>query len=167
MGNKIIKKRRFNAVDAMIIIVIAAVIAAAVMFFSKGEVVETPETVTIEYVVEIKKLHNDFLDNFKVGDQMVDSVAKYNIGKVIAVEYENAVYVGTDLSTGTLTAYDYPDHSNVILTMLAEATVGVNGRYYIDGGYDISVGTPVYIRLPDFIGMGYCTSYRETEVTAE
>ena len=58
-------------------------------------------------------------------------------------------------------------HSTVTLTVLAEAIIGDNGRYIIDGGYDLSVGTPVYVRLPDFNGMGFCTAFRETEVTAE
>lgn len=167
MENKISKKRKFNAVDAAIIIVIIAIVGVAAFLLSTGKIGKTTDTVMLEYSVEIRQIHDDFVDNFKVGDQMVDSVQKYNIGKVIAVDYENAVYVGTDLSTGTLTAYDYPDHSTVTLTVLAEAIIGDNGRYIIDGGYDLSVGTPVYVRLPDFNGMGFCTAFRETEVTAE
>ena len=167
MENKIIKKRKFNAIDAVILLVIAAAVGVAIFLFSSEEV-ETPMSrVKLEYVVDIKSISDDIAAEFNIGDKMVDSVQKYNLGQIIAVEYENAVYAGEDIVNGKATAYDYPDHTRVILTMLADATVGDNGRYLIDGGYDISVGTAVYIRLPGFNGIGYCTSFRETEAKSE
>ncbi len=164
MENKTLKKRRFNAIDAVIILVIVAVIGVAVFLFSSEEAEMPMNKVKLEYTVEIKTLSDDIAAEFNIGDRMVDSVQKYNLGEIIAVEYDNAVHYGRDIVNGKLTAYDYPDHQRVILTMLADATIDGNGRYLIDGGYDISTGTVVYIRLPGFNGIGYCTSFSRPEV---
>ncbi len=166
MENKTLKKRKFNAIDAVILLVLVAAVCVAVFLFS-SEDVEMPlnnDKVQIEYVVEIKTLSDDIAAVFNIGDRMVDSVQKYNLGEIIAVEYDNAVYYGKDIVNGKSTAYDYPDHKKVTLTILADATLDGNGRYLIDGGYDISTGTTVYIRLPGFNGMGYCTGFSRPEV---
>ncbi len=158
-----VKKHRFNAVDAAIIIVIAAIIVAGVMFFSMGGTETINETVKIEYVVEFRAIRNEFADNFAVGDGVVDSVAKYHLGEVIDYSVGPAAYSGNDFSAGALVSSEYPEHSDVRLSVAAEATVGAGGRYVLDGGYDISVGTTMYIRLPNYTGVGYCTELSETE----
>ncbi len=158
-----VKKHRFNAVDAAIIIVIAVIIVAAVMFFSMGGTETINQTVKIEYVVEFRTIRNEFADNFAVGEGVVDSVAKYHLGEVIDYAVEPAIYNGNDFSAGALVSSVHPEHSNVRLSVAAEATVGADGRYVLDGGYDISVGTTMYVRLPNYTGVGYCTELSETE----
>ena len=156
------KKHKFNAVDAAIIVVIIAVIGAAVFLFTAGGVSAVSETVSIEYVVELRTVKNEFTNNFAPGERMVDSVAKYQLGEVVHVSVSDAVYNGNDMQSGALVSSYYPGHSDVSLTVAAEASAA-SGRYVIDGGYDISVGTTVYVRLPNYTGVGYCTALRETE----
>ncbi|MBQ8552450.1 MAG: DUF4330 family protein [Clostridia bacterium] len=158
-----VKKHKFNAVDAAIIIVIAAVIGAVVLFFTMGGTDTVNNTVKLEYVIELRTIRNEFSDNFAVGDGVVDSVAKYHLGEVIGFSVEPASYNGNDFSAGALVAGEYPEHSNVHLTVVSEATIGADGRYVLDGGYDISVGTTMYVRLPNYTGVGYCTQLSETE----
>lgn len=164
MDKKINKKHKFNAIDAAIIIVIAAVIGAAIFLFSTGSVGESVKTSNIEYVIELRTVRNEFADNFKEGQQVVDAVAKYHLGTLISYSASDATYNGNDMQTGSLVSGIYPDHSNIKLTVSAEAVPGAYGRYVIDGGYDISVGSTVYVRLPDYTGVGYCTQLWETEV---
>ena len=61
MGNKTAKKHKFNAVDVAIVIVIAAVVGVAVFLLSTGKIGQSNDTVMIEYVVEIRQIHNDFV----------------------------------------------------------------------------------------------------------
>lgn len=157
------KKHRFNAVDAAIIAVIIAVIGAAAFLFTAGGVSSVSSTVSIEYVVELRTVKNEFTNNFAVGEKLVDSVAKYQLGEVIHYSVSETVYNGNDMQNGKVVSSFYPGHSDVALTVAAEASVGAGGRYVIDGGYDISVGTTVYVRLPNYTGVGYCTALRETE----
>ncbi len=157
------KKHKFNAVDAAIIVVIIAVVGAAIFLFTAGGMSTVSDTVNIEYVVELRTVKKEFAGNFDVGQRLVDSVAKYQLGEVIHYSVSETVYNGNDMQTGALVSSYYPDHVNVELTVAAKASPGVYGRYVIDGGYDISVGTTVYVRLPDYTGIGYCTALRETE----
>ncbi len=156
-----VKKHKFNAVDAVIIIVVAAIIGAALMFFTMGGAEVVNETVSIEYVVEFRTVRNEFTGNFALDQSVVDSVAKYHLGRVIDYAVTPATYVGNDFSAGAAVISEYPEHSNVSLTVSAEATVGADGRYIISGGYDISVGTAMHIRLPNYTGTGYCTQISE------
>lgn len=158
-----VRKHKFNAVDAAIIIVIAAVIGAVVLLFTMRDTPAISKTVNLEYVIELRTVRNEFSDNFAVGEGVVDSVAKYHLGEVINVVVEPATYNGNDFSSGTLVSGEYPEHSNIKLTVVAPATVGGDGRYLLDGGYDISVGTTMYVRLPYYTGVGYCTQLTETE----
>ena len=158
-----VKKHKFNAVDAVIIIVIAAVIGAAIMFFTTGTPEVVNETVSIEYVVEFRTVRNEFTGNFAIDEEVVDSVAKYHLGRVIDYSVSPAMYVGNDFSAGAAVISEYPEHSNIKLTVAAQATVGADGRYIVGGGYDVSVGTAMHIRLPNYTGSGYCIQIAERE----
>ena len=158
------KKRKFNAVDAVIIIVILAVIAAAaaLLMVNRSGENQTEET-TVEYIVEFRQIREEFGDNFKVGAMISDSVAKYQLGDVTAVNVENSKYNGNNLLTGELVVSDYPERIDVQLTVRSDAKIGEDGMFYIGGGYRLSVGSAVYVRMPDFVGMGYCIDIKETE----
>ncbi len=164
MEKKNNKKHKFNAIDAAIIIAVAAIIGAAIFLFSTGNVVEPVKTTNIEYVIELRTVRNEFKDNFEIGQQVVDSVAKYHLGHIVSFSSVDATFNGNDMQTGSLVNGIYPDHSDIRLTVSAEAVPGAYGRYVIDGGYDISVGSTIYVRLPDYTGVGYCVQLWETEV---
>lgn len=157
------QKHRFNAVDAVILVLVVAVLAvgAFLLLSRRSEAQET--TVNIEYVVELRTIRDEFTDNFEVGTKLIDSAKKYRLGDIIAVSVTPASFTGTDLIDGALVYGDYPEHSNVSLTVRAKAAVNNAGDYIIDGGYRISVGSAVYVRTPNFVGTGYCTKFKETE----
>ncbi len=158
------QKHRFNAVDALIILLIAAVLAAGLFIWSKSRQGKSANTFDVEYVIELRTIRDEFADNIKVGTNIIDSAKKYQLGEVIAVNTSPAQYTGTDLINGELVYNDYPEHSNVDLTVKTTASLDDDGMYIIDGGYRISVGTTIYIRTPDYVGVGYCTKFKKTEV---
>ena len=166
MGIKAVKKHKFNAVDAVIIIVIAAVlvagIVAAVMFYTAGDgAAEIAKEYTIEYILEFRGLRNEYADNFKVGEKVIDSVAKHKLGEVIAVNTVPYTYNGNNFNTGELVVSDYPNHSNVQLTVRANAITNEYGMYYIRSVYRMSVGSTVYVRMPNYTGVAYCVEIKE------
>lgn len=158
------KKHKFNIIDALIIIVILAIIAVAAFFLLRDKPTEeVKQTVAIEYVVEFRKVRNELSDKISVGDKVVDSVAKYHIGEVIAVSAVDAVFSnGNDFTSGTAVVGTYPGYSDVRMTVSAEAVIS-GGRYVISGGYNVSVGSRVDVRTPNYNGTGYCTAIRESE----
>ncbi len=165
MGINKTKKRKFNVMDAIILVLIVAVIAVVAVFAglrSTGAVTDVKET-GIEYVVEFRQIREEFADNFKEGTLVSDAVAKYQLGEVVAVNVENATYSSNDLKTNELVISDYPEHINVQLTIKATATFNEQGLYYLGGGYQLSVGSTVHVRTPDFTGTGYCIEMKKTE----
>jgi len=54
----------------------------------------------------------------------------------------------------------------VQMTIRADAEIQDDGMYYIDGGFRISVGSVVYVRMPDYTGTAYCTEIKETEAAS-
>ncbi len=164
MANIKTKKRKFNAVDALILIIILAVIgAAAAIVVVRGINGENAENVSIEYVVEFRQIREEFADNFDIGTLVTDSVAKYQIGKIRAIGTTSALYSGNDLTKGEATVSEYPGHINVQMTVASDAVIGENGMYMIDGGYRISVGTAVNVRTPNYTGSGYCIEIKEVK----
>ncbi len=160
------KKHRFNIIDALIIIVIAAIIAVAAFFLLRDKPEEVKEdTVTIEYVVEFRKVRDEFKDNITEGDTVIDSVAKYYIGEVVDVNSGPAVFTnGNSIYEGKAVVGTYPGYSDIRATVVCEAVIGGNGRYVLSGGYSVSVGSRVDVRTPNYNGTGYCISLRESEV---
>ncbi len=163
------KKHKFNAIDAAVIILIAAIIGAAAFFlFSRDEGEDlTAQTVKIEYAVELRAIRDEFADNFTEGDGVIDASELYRIGNIVAIDVTDAVYTGVNFVTGESVSSDYPEYSDVQLTVSADATVDALGRYVVGGGYDIAVGKLIYVRTPNYIGYGYCTEIRASEGGAQ
>lgn len=158
------QKHKFNAIDAIIIFLIAAVAASGVLLWSKSRSRKASNTFEIEYVIELRTIRDEFVDNIKVGSTIVDSAKKYRLGEVIAVSSTPAQYTGVDLENGELVYSNYPEHSNVDITVKTTATMDDDGMYIIDSGYRISVGSMIYVRTPDYVGTGFCTKFKKTEV---
>ncbi len=158
------QKHRFNAVDALIILLILAVIAAGIFVFSKKVRSQKAGSFDIEYVIELRTVRDELADNITVGTKIIDSAKKYQLGEVIAVNVTPAKFTGTDLINGELVYYDYPEHSDVSLTVKTTARLDSEGMYIVDSGYRLSVGTSIYVRTPDYVGTGYCTKFKKTEV---
>lgn len=157
------KKRRFNVIDALIILIILIVIVGGGLFLWSRKADTAQNTFEIEYVVEFRTVRDELTTGFTEGIRLVDSVKKYQLGEVIAVNITPAKFTGTDLVDGELVYSDYPEHSNVDLTVRTTASQDSDGNYIIDGGYRISVGTTMYIRSPGYVGVGYCTKFKKAE----
>ena len=176
---KNIKKHKFNALDAILLIVILALIGAAVFIFvvpnafgKGGGDTEEREYFEVEYEVQFKTVPNELCEVIKkkhsVGETVCDAKSARELGELVEFRFADAVYTGTDNTDGGKLVYSvYPDHSDVTVVIRTEARITDVGRYAIDEGYDISVGTGVTVKLPYFTDLGYCTSFRVIDGDAE
>lgn len=171
------KKHKFNAVDALLLILILAIIGAAAFFLiissgvlSKGD---GDGKITLEYEVEFRTVRNEFseiiLERWKEGDKVTDASMGDEIGELVSVRVEDAVFFGNDMTGegGKLVAYDYPNHCNITMVIRTTAGIGEFERYVLDEDYDLSVGSAVYVRLPYFTYTGYCTRIQELKETVQ
>lgn len=149
---------RFNGVDVLILLALVAVAAAVVLVLGLMGGSGSDQSVKVEYVVEISPVRDELLGKIRVGDTLIDSAGKYNIGVVKSVESVPYTEEVLNSGTGEVVAAPYPEHSTLRVTVTADATK--SGGYYSIGGFRISAGARVYSRFPDFLGEGYCISLR-------
>lgn len=161
MNEKTKKKFRFNIVDVLIILAVVAVITLAVVLFGRFGAASENNTVKIEYVVQIPQVRSEISDKIKVGDTLIDSATKYNIGVVKSVEKVPYTVKGVDMESSKQVLAEYPEHYYVRVTVQADATD--HGSYYSIGGFRISAGLRIYTRFPDFVGEGFCISLHALE----
>lgn len=153
------KKRRFNVVDLLITIIILAVAALVIyIFFLNDSPLGKKDTVKIQYTLEVRDERDELIasaaDN--IGKTLVEGTSKYALGEVVDFYTESAKYSTYD-ETGTSCVSDYPEHSNLCFIVNADANVdSETGRFSING-FELSVGSLVYLRLPGYAGTSYCT----------
>lgn len=155
----------FNFIDVLLLMVILAAVLVLVYIFASGNSLTADPTVTIEYQVLINGIRNEFCGLVSVGDKVIDSVGLFEIGEVVDVSYTPYMYPMTDSATGTISLVEYPEHSDMTLTIRAEATTDT-GYYYING-YTVAVGVLVSVRTPNFVEQGYCTVISEVNSVEE
>lgn len=153
------KKSLFNIFNILIVLIIVAGIGAALYFFVlKDDQGGAAELSDVEYTVEIKNVRDELTDKISSGDRLLDSVGQIDIGVVDEIEYAQSRICNLDNETGELVISEYPDHSDIIVTVSAKAVLTDMG--YDINGCVINVGTPVYARFPGFVGTGYCISMK-------
>ena len=157
------RKMKFNIMDVLILLAVAAVAAVLLYVFVLSE--NTPvdslggaPTTKITYVVELTGIDDALSDNISVGETLIDAAKKMNIGTIVAVETQPYVYLGKNLTDGTMELTTVDNKSTIYVTVEADATL--TGISYSISGYDIYVGEKVYLSLPDFTGTGYCISLK-------
>ena len=157
------RKMKFNIMDVLILLAVAAVAAVLLYVFVLSE--NTPvdslggaPTTKVTYVVELTGIDDALSDNISVGETLIDAAKKMNIGTIVAVETQPYVYLGKNLTDGTMELTTVDNKSTIYVTVEADATL--TGIAYSISGYDIYVGEKVYLSLPDFTGTGYCISLK-------
>ena len=147
------------------VIILAAVALLAYIFIFNRNAGGDSDAVKIQYTLEVRDERDELVDNAaaNVGKSLIEGTAKYNLGTVADFYSMPAVHPMSNLETGESVSAAYPEHSNVYFVVDAEATINpATGRYSISG-FEVSVGTVVYIRLPEYAGTAYCISVKEAE----
>ena len=174
---KNIKKHRFNVIDALLIIVILAIICAAAVIFSVPEkfglsdaAADEDQYVNIEYELQFRKvpevLKNVIEANYNVNDTVYDASADRVFGELVGVRFEKGVYTGVDLESGKTVLSRYEDLYDVVFTIRTEAKISDVDRYSI-GGFEVSVGSAMKMKLPYFTYSGYCIKVAEVTDAAK
>ena len=152
------KKVKFNIMDALILLAILAVAALLlyIFVFSEGGGLGESDAYTLTYVVAITQLNEEFAERVAIGDAVVDSSKKLPIGTVVAVEKHPHEYLGENTKDGSLTLSTMEGYCDLYVTVEAPATL--NGISYTIGGYEIRVGSKVYLSFANLVSEGHCIS---------
>ncbi len=160
------KKRKFNLVDVIItVIILAAIALLAYIFIFNRSAGNSSDTVKIQYTLEVRDERDELVDNAaaNIGKSLIEGTAKYNLGTVVDFYSTPAVYSAFNHETGESVNTLYPEHSNVCFVVDADAVKNPGTERYSISGFEVSVGTLVYVRLPEYAGTAYCISVKEVE----
>lgn len=160
------QRRKFNFVDLLIILALLLLAAIVINIFTPGSVFGNyfgKEEVTIQYTVEFTNVDQTFVDKIKEADNVVDSVSKFTIGRVTAVDastnYSELQYSEASASAVIVT---YPDRYNLLVTITVDATYEEGSGYSVRDKR-IAVGEKMSLRFPDYADEGYCIDVIVTE----
>ena len=152
------KKIRFNAVDVVIILVILGLIAGALYLFvwrNRGTGASSAqETCRIEYVVEIKKVEEQYANAVTVGQPVEDAVWRNAVGTVVGVEVTDYAETLFDDETKTEKTAYLDGYVNLKITV--EADAAETDAHFTVNGTVVCVGKLYSLRFPSFYGNGYC-----------
>jgi len=161
-GEAAVKKsggRKFNFIDVLIILAVLLIAAIIISFISPmswfGGLFASP-TETIQYTVEFSGVDREFISNIADNDTVVDSVSKFILGNVTAVD-SNTNYRALQYNetTGTGSFAIYQDKYNILVTVTTTAEYREGEGYFVSDRR-IAVGEKLSLRFPNFVGEGYC-----------
>lgn len=156
------KSRKFNFIDLLLILIVIA-IAVGIIYvfrpFSWFRGLNSDNTGTIQYAVEVKGVDGEFLNKIRENDTVVDSVTKNTIGTVTAVDYNTKYtkleYVKREDGQIEGILSEYSDLYNVVITITADYKYAESTGYAVNN-CRIAVGEKMYLRFPDYVCEGYC-----------
>ena len=156
------KKVRLNFIDFILIAVMLLALGMLIFIFSTGDIsISAKNKATVEYTVEIDRVPEEFKNLVKVGNTVYDTETLCNLGEVIDISYSSSYYKGADNATGDIVYSEYPDEVRMTITIKASASKTDTG--YSVSDYSLSVGKSMRIRVPDFTGIGICSSIDAAE----
>ena len=153
-------KKKFNFFDFFIIAFSLLLVAGAVWFIGRNDA-QTGTLSKIQYVVEMQNLTEDKFSSIAIGDKILDSVGKSDIGVVSAVEkvpYTINVY---NTVSGKMESVEMEGRYSLLLTV--EAYADVTDEAINVGSYRVAVGKGISVQSRHFVGTGYCISVNVVE----
>lgn len=161
------RKTGFNIIDALIIIIVAVIgVAAYFLFFGSKDMPsaddpEQPEAAKVRYVLQVNQIPAEYSDNIKVDENVIDYGTHTSAGDVVAVDYENYVYVGHDKTTGQQKLTTVDKSVNLYITVEGDAIMK-DQTYYVNDT-SLYIGKRLDMMMPDLFCSGYVISLETIE----
>lgn len=164
-------RKKFNVIDFLLIVVILLITAGLVYLFLPSSLVKNitaDKTVQIRYVVEVKDVDEQYINNIAASQLVQDSVSKSEIGYV-EVNPESAPHYelkydlleendGSNSAIGMLSKVD--GKYDLIITITADAHYK-EGEGYTVNGTRIAVGEKIYTKFPNYSCEAFCIAVEE------
>ena len=166
--NKRKPKHKFNVVDVLILILVVTIIGTViftVVSWNSIKALWATSSEKIEYVVELRGVDADFINNIKKNDLVIDSISKNQLGTVQSADsiepYTVLNYKTSEDGTynGVLAKDDTKYNITVYISATAEYEKGVG---YTVNGTRIAVGETLSLRFPNFSATAQCIHISES-----
>lgn len=140
------------------VVIVAAVLIAAFAVFMllkpKDVKVAAPTTVPTEFTVELVQVPKGAADLIEPGDAVRDSTRNYDIGTVVSHEVLPYTVQVADEENLTVKNAVMDRYDNILLTIRSNMLTS-GTALTTESGYQVTVGTKVYLAGPCYAGTGY------------
>jgi len=156
---------KLNVFDVVIMAVVLVLAAALVIVWRNTGKSNISVKVTrpVHYRIEINGMVPDGALSIKEGDQIYDSVKKYDLGTVKSVKLEPARRQTKDMVSGRTIYADIPDRLTAIIEVVCDCTDDVSS-VSTASGYTLQVGKNVFVAGPGYAGSGYIIAISREDV---
>lgn len=149
------KKWKISIFDIIIVaVVLIAAFAVFMLLKPKDVKVAAPTTVPTEFTVELVQVPKGAADLIEPGDAVRDSTRNYDIGTVVSHEVLPYTVQVADEENLTVKNAVMDRYDNILLTIRSNMLTGGNALT-TESGYQVTVGTKVYLAGPCYAGTGY------------
>lgn len=149
------KKLKISIFDIVIVVLVAAAAFAVFMILKPNDVkVAAPTTVPTEFTVELVQVPKGAAELIQPGDAIRDSARNYDIGTVVSHEVLPYTVQVADEENLTVKNAVMDRYDNILLTIQSNMLTG-GTALTTESGYQVTVGTKVYLAGPCYAGTGY------------
>lgn len=149
------KKLKISIFDIVIVVLVAAAAFAVFMILKPNDVkVAAPTTVSTEFTVELVQVPKGAAELIQPGDAIRDSARNYDIGTVVSHEVLPYTVQVADEENLTVKNAVMDRYDNILLTIQSNMLTG-GTALTTESGYQVTVGTKVYLAGPCYAGTGY------------
>lgn len=146
---------RLNLFDCVVILLAVAV--AGVLLWMRLKPAQTaaevPAASRIEYTIRLQKVLEGTGALVNEGDELVDAIKNFALGKVTAVRVEPAVDSIINEEQLCYVTAEIPGYEDLYLTVESSGTVNAE-QVLVGGGYAVRAGEDIYVRGPGYLGSG-------------
>lgn len=148
-------KLKFSVLDAVIVLVVLVAGLGVFMFLGMDG---GGEPVVVEFEVEFRGMHTNFVDYPRIGDRIYDSVRGHFLGYITAVRYEDATAFGFDHQGRIFREQLIPDQIDVFLSVRADGYESDDRIIVAGDDVEVRVGTQMFVRGRGFAHEGFNVS---------
>lgn len=138
------------------IVIIAALAAAVFLLWSRlkpQDVAALPASQKIEYTIVLKKTMAGTGALVQPGDELVDSVKNYDLGRVVSSESVPATKSIVDEGAKAYVTAEIPGYEDIYIVVESTASIS-SEKILVGSGYELRVGEQIYVRGPGYMGSG-------------
>ena len=158
---------RLNLFDGIVLVLAVVVAGLLVWNHLKPETPEQdPASSTLEYVVRFQRWPDSTVDMVKEGDKLVDNVKNFELGTVKSVEVVPATGEVFNENEKRFHRAEVPGYKDILVTVVSDSAFVAPDMIKLDGGVQLRVGMPLYIRGQGYMASGPVVSIERAEEVA-
>lgn len=138
------------------IVIVAALAVAVFLLWSRlkpQDVATVPAAQKIQYTICLQRVLEGTGELVHSGDELVDSVKNYDLGKVLSSQSVPATKSIINEEAKAYVTAEIPGYEDIIIVVESTASVS-DEKILVGSGYELRVGEKIYVRGPGYLGSG-------------